>query len=183
MKPRVKKNALRSSERSETRNSSRFDHSSLSVIRIWRSASPTIAKSQYRPLAKCLPLLLALGFLSWQVSAAAQAAIIWPDGPLIPGVDSIDCITSGDEEKKPAPDGGNSSNSPDSPSDIDDSDGALDDLSADASTRNYKDMPLFSVIGLDAATPRAPRIAPILLFPVHSFYCLHEHIRGRAPCS
>jgi hypothetical protein len=97
------------------------------------------------------------------------------------GVDGIDCITSENQEKQPAPDGGNSPNSPDSSSDIDDTDGGLDDFDADTSTDNYQDTPLFSVTGLDAVALRTPRIVPILLFPVHCFYCLHEHIRERAP--
>jgi hypothetical protein len=97
--------------------------------------------------------------------------------------DGIDCNESedtapGDERNQPFPEGNISS---DSTSDIDDSDGALDDLSADTSTRNYQNTQLFSVTDLDAITLRAPRIVPILLFPVSCFYCLHEHIRERAP--
>jgi hypothetical protein len=93
------------------------------------------------------------------------------------GVDGIDCITSEDQEKQPPQD---SNNFPDSTPDLDD-DGGLDDLNPDTSTRNYQDTPLFSLTGLDAVTLRTPRIVPVLLFPVHCFYCLHEHIRERAP--
>jgi hypothetical protein len=126
-------------------------------------------------------LLLALLIASWQFAAAAQTAIISlgvaTNGP----IDGIDCITSENQEKQPAPYGGNSPNFPDSTTDLDDDDGGLDDWSADTSTRTGQDTPLFSVTGLDAVTLRTPRIVPILLFPVHCFYCLHEHIRERAP--
>jgi hypothetical protein len=117
----------------------------------------------------------------------AKTASIAPDGeaysPIAASssIDGIDCITSENQEKQPAPDGGNSPNLPDATSDIDDTDGGLDDFSADPSTRNDWDTPLFSVTGLDAVALRTARIAPILLFPVHCFYCLHEHIRERAP--
>jgi hypothetical protein len=94
--------------------------------------------------------------------------------------DGIDGITLENQEKQPAPDGGNFPNSSDSTSDIDDSDGGLDDLSADTA-HNYQDTPLFSVTGRDAVTRGKSRIVPILLFRVHCFYCLHEHIRERAP--
>jgi hypothetical protein len=96
-------------------------------------------------------------------------------------LDGIDCLTSENQEKQPAPDGGNSPNLPDSASDIDDSDGCLDDLSPEISARNDQATPLFSVTGRDAVTRGTSRIVPILLFSLHSFYCLHEHIRERAP--
>jgi hypothetical protein len=96
------------------------------------------------------------------------------------GVGGIDCITALSEEKEPSQDG---NDFPDSTTDLDDTDSGLDDLSAgaDSSTRNNQDTPLFSVTGPDAVTLRTPRIVPILLLPVHCFYCLHEHIRERAP--
>ena len=123
---------------------------------------------------------LALLVASWQFSAAAlgQTGIISPGVAASSSIDGSDCITSENQEKQPAP---GRDNSPDAASDIDDTDSALDDLGADTSTRNDQDTPLFSVTGLDAVTLRTPRIVPILLFPVHCFYCLHEHIRERAP--
>jgi hypothetical protein len=94
------------------------------------------------------------------------------------GVVGIDCITLEKQKKQPSQD---SNNFPDSPTDLDDTDGGLDDLSADSSACKYRDTPLFSVTGVGTVTLRTPRIVPILLFPVHCFYCLHKHIRERAP--
>jgi hypothetical protein len=152
-------------------------------------------------------LPLALLVASWQFSASAlgQTVIISPGvaassptptksrelatGRVRPtgghakvfGVDGSNCITSVNQEKQPAPGGGDSPNAPDSSSDIDDTDGGLDDFSADNPMRNDQDTPHFSVSGTGAAGTRMPRIVPVLLFPVHCFYCLHEHIRERAP--
>jgi hypothetical protein len=139
-------------------------------------------------------LPLALLIASWQFSASARAQtgiIISPDifaSSLTPtnsrehakafGVDGIDCIRSEDQEKQPLQD---STNFPDSMTDIDDSDGGLDDFNSDTSTRNYKDTPLLSVTGLDAAILRAPGIIPVRLLRIHSFSCLRDHIRERAP--
>jgi hypothetical protein len=119
-------------------------------------------------------LFLALLVASWQFSASAS-----PNNSRELGLGV--CITSQNQGKQPAPDGGNFPNSPDGTTDLDDSDGGVDDLSADASTRSDQDTPLFSITGLDAVTLRTSGIVPILLFPVHCFYCLHEHIRERAP--
>jgi hypothetical protein len=122
-----------------------------------------------------------------EASGAAQVVTIASDdrGAHSPAaasslINEIDCITSGNQEKQPSPD---DNNFPDSTTDLDDTDGGLDDLSAraDTSTRNDQDTPLFSVTGLDAMTLRTPRILSNLLFSVHCFYCLHEHIRERAP--
>lgn len=142
---------------------SRFDRSSLSVSR-----------SLFR-----ISLPLALLLASWQFSASARAqtAIISGSGSCRTS-SSIDGITSASQEKQPSQD---SNTFPDSMTDIDDSDGALDDLSADTSTRNYLDTPHFSVTDLDAVTLRTPGIIPIPLFPVHCCCCLHDHIRERAP--
>ena len=137
-------------------------------------------------------LSLALLAASWQfaVSALGQTVIISPDvvaSHSTPtksrehakafGVDSADCIVPQKEEGQPSHDSAPS----DSSSDIDDTDGGLDDFSADNPMRTDQDTPHFSVTGLDAVTLRTSGIVPILLFPVHCFYCLHEHIRERAP--
>ena len=122
---------------------------------------------------------------SWQLAASANAQPI-ATAPGISSIDGTDCIASLSEEKQPSQDSNNSPaspSSPDSSSDLDDSDVSLDDLIADTSTRNDHDTPYFSVAGLDAVTLRAPGVTPVLLLPVPCFYCLHEHIRERAPPS
>ena len=48
-------------------------------------------------------------------------------------------------------------------------------------SRDDQGPPHFADIGFDAATPRAPEINPALLAETRSFYCLHKHIRERAP--
>jgi len=166
-------------------------NSSPRISRMESESGSAIAKSLNRQshkspwrLAQCFCSLLLI--ISWQFSASAQAAPITPDGSASSlvtassSIDSIDCIRSGDQEKQPSQD---DNNFPDSTTDLDDTDGGLDDLSAgaDTSTRNYQDTPLSSVTALDAVTLRTPRIVPILLFPVHCFYCLHKHTRERAP--
>jgi hypothetical protein len=137
-----------------------------------------------------LPLALLVAF--WQFSALALGltVIVSPDvvaSRSTPtnsrehakafGVDGAGCMVPENEEGQPSHD----SAPPVSSSDIDDTDGGLDDFSADPSTCNDRDTPLFSVTGLDAVALRTARIVPILLVPVHCFYCLHEHIRERAP--
>jgi len=135
------------------------------------------------------PRLALLLFASYQFSAAtpAQTAILPADPSacpfavatscLISSSSGSDCITSQRQQKQPWQESNGLS---DSLVDLDDSDGDLDDF-ADSSTRDHQDTPLFSMTGLDAATLRRLRRVPILLFPVHCFYCLHEHIRERAP--
>lgn len=125
-----------------------------------------------------LPLALLVASCQFCASALGQTVIISPDVVFSRSVDGASLFPQ-KEEGQPSQDSAPS----DSTSDIDDSDGGLDDLSADLSTRDDQDTPHFSVTGLDAVTLRTPRIVPILLFPVHCFYCLHEHIRERAPPS
>ena len=93
-------------------------------------------------------------------------------------LDATNGLADSNPEKQPSPD---RNNFPDSTTDLDDSDGGLDDFDADTSTRSYQDTPLFSVTGLDAVTLRAPGIIPVLLLPIHCSYCLRDHIRERAP--
>jgi hypothetical protein len=135
-------------------------------------------------IGSLLPLLLVI--CSWQISATAiaQTATIAPDGSTyssvaaISSADKTDCPSSEEEKNQSSRD---SNNSPESARDIDESDGGSDDLSADPSSRNDQDTSPFSVTGLDAVTPRAPRIIRIPLLPVNCFPCLREHIRERAP--
>jgi hypothetical protein len=136
-------------------------------------------------------LPLALLVAAWQFSASAlgQTVIISPDvvaSSSTPtksrehtNASGVDCanLVPQNEEGQPF----RNSVPPDSSSDIDVSDTDLDDVSADLSARNDQDPPHFSVTSLDAGATRTPRIVPILLFPVHCFYCLHAHIRERAP--
>jgi hypothetical protein len=165
---------------------SRFDHS-LSRRSLGVGGSHSVIRSLFRisdlAIRICRSvLLLALLLAALQFAAAAhvQTAMILPDVVASSSIDVIACITSLSEEKQPSQD---DNNFPDSTTDLDDTDGGLDDLNpgADTSTRNYEDTPLLSVTGFDAVTLRTPRIVPILLFPVRCFYCLHQHIRERAP--
>jgi hypothetical protein len=125
-------------------------------------------------------LSLALLVASWQFCASGFGQTVIIISPDIVARQSIDCSCCVMPENKEGQPPQNSAPS-DSPSDLEDSNGGLEDLSADTSTRNDQDTPLFSVTGVDAVTLRTPRIVPILLVPVHCFYCLHEHIRERAP--
>ena len=100
-------------------------------------------------------------------------------------LDAIDCkesecTASGDNRTQPFPE---SNNSPDSTSNsnLHASTNRLDDLSPDNSTREDHDTSYSSVTDLDAATLRARGTIPVFLLPVHSSYCLREHIRERAP--
>jgi hypothetical protein len=123
-------------------------------------------------------LALLLASCQFCASALGQPVITSPDVVVDSrSVDGAGCVVPKNEEGQPSQDSAPSNSS----SDIDDSDGGLDDLSADNPMRTDHDTPLFSVTGLDAVTLRTPRIVLIPLFPVHCFYCLHEHIRERAP--
>jgi hypothetical protein len=93
-------------------------------------------------------------------------------------LDATNGLADSNPEKQPSPD---RNNFPDSTTDLDDSDGGLDDFNADTSTRKYQDTPLFTVTGLDAVTRRAPGIIPVLLFPIRCSCCPRDHIRERAP--
>ena len=126
-------------------------------------------------------LPLALLVASWQfaTSALGQTVIISPDVVASRSIDGAGCIVPENGEGQPSQD----SAPPDSSSDIEDSNADLHDLSADPSMRNDPDTPHFSVTGVGAGATRMPRIVRALLLPVHCFYCLHEHIRERAPPS
>lgn len=82
---------------------------------------------------------------------------------------------------QPASNGGNSRSSSDPMSDIDDNDGRLEDWSAEASSDNYHGMPLISLTTVAGVTLWISESASIRAISVHSFYCLHEHLRERAP--
>lgn len=92
-------------------------------------------------------------------------------------LDATNGLADSNPEKQPSPD---RNNFPDSTTDLDDSDGGLDEFNVDTSTRNHRDTPQFSVIGLDAVTLRALGISPVLLLPTHCSYCLRDHTRERA---
>ena len=145
-----------------------------------------------------LPLALLVASCQFATSALGQTVIISQDvvadrstptksrehANAIPlanafgvGVDGPGCIMPENEEGQPSQD----SAPPDSSCDIEDSNADLDDVSADPSMRNDQDTPHFSVTGVGAGATHMPGIVPILLVPVHCFYCLHAHIRERAP--
>jgi hypothetical protein len=103
--------------------------------------------------------------------------IISPDVVAARSIDGAGCMVPENEQGQPSQD----SAPPDSSSDIEYNNADLDDLSPDPSMRNDQDTPHFSITGVGAGATRVPRIVGILLLPVHCFYCLHEHIRERAP--
>ena len=172
MKPRVEKTAFWTGFEAV----SRLGHFSISVIRICFGF-------RIRNCGRLLPLALLLA--SWQFSVSATPTKSRDYAKAIPlansfgvGVDGIDCITSENQEKQPSRD---SNNSPEPARDIDESESGPVGLEADSSSRNDQDTSPFSVTGIDAVTLRAPGIIRIPLLPVNCFYCLHEHIRERAP--
>jgi hypothetical protein len=156
---------------------------------------PEINKATW-PLRSLLALLLAV--CSWQFSATARAqtAITFDSefgsgssrtASSTPtkgrehakafGVDGIDCITADDVDEEPlqiCEDSSDPTNDPEL------SESALADK-ATIPSRDDQDLPHFAGTGFDAATLRTPHIGLILPLPVHCFYCLHEHIRERAP--
>jgi hypothetical protein len=140
--------------------------------------------SAFRLPTSAFALLLALSF---QFSTSAQASFAATNS----SVDGIDCITSDNniafdniasenEKKQPAQDRNDPS---DSTGDLDDSDVGLDNLTAANSSRPDQDPLHFAGTHLDAVTLRAPGITRIPLLTVPCFYCLHDHIRERAPPS
>jgi hypothetical protein len=118
-----------------------------------------------------------------------NVVVVQPDGTipiggnftLSPNGGAPNGTTSENQQKQPWPDGGNTPNLPDSTTDLDDSDGDFEDFSSHPSTRNYQNSPVLSVTGLDAPTPRAPEVIPVLFLPVHCPNCLRDQIRERAP--
>jgi hypothetical protein len=139
----------------------------------------------------------ALDGLDPNANGIVRAVAVQPDGKILIGgdfngansiggevrnriarLDATNGLADSNQERQPSPD---RNNFPDSTTDLDDSDGGLDDFNEDTSTRNYQDTPLFSVTGLHAVTLRAPGIIPVLLLPIHCSYCLRDHIRERAP--
>lgn len=95
---------------------------------------------------------------------------------------NLDCMIAASEENQSAPDDGNSPDSSVSTSDLNDDDGGgLDDLSADTSGGFDQDTPLVPMIGLDPMILQKSPVLSILLVPVRSFFCLHQHLRERAP--
>jgi hypothetical protein len=146
-------------------------------------------------------LLSFLLILSWQLSAySAQAGGRRPANNKksrtspwgrykklarvrsIDGVDYVEFESTAPrgQKKQPSPGGNNSS---DSATDLDESDNALEDLSVNTPRRNDHNLAHVSVCDLGALNIRAPGTTQSFLAPARSFYCLHEHIRERAPPS
>jgi hypothetical protein len=88
------------------------------------------------------------------------------------------CIASENKQEQPLPD---SNNSPDSTTDLDDSDGSLDELSADTTTRYDQETPWFTTTTAATIALHRPGFVPAFLFSNHSSDSLHENIRERAP--
>ena len=92
-------------------------------------------------------------------------------------IDGINCITADYTEEKPLQVTDNSSELPDNP----ERDASVWEDKASTPSRPEKDLPQLPGRSFDAATLPSLEIAPLLLLGTHSFYCLHEHIRERAP--
>ena len=182
--------------RRKLETASRLDHSSLSVIRTcFGFSSFGFCSPSFRIF---LSLLL---ILSWQLSAYSVPAGNRGGRPAnkkkcrtspwgrykklarvrsIDGIDYVEFESTApkDQRKQPSPEG---DNSPDAATDLDESDNALDDLSVGTPRRNDQNVAHFSVRDFDAVNIRASGTTQFLLSPDHSFYCLHQHIRERAP--
>lgn len=130
-------------------------------------------------------LFCSLLFFSWQFAASARAATT-PDGNAYllvaasSSIDGIDCITADDAEEellqvvadKSAGWPNDSDNGP--------------SVSADRATvptRTNKKPLHFAETHFEVVTIQELAADPVLLFPVHCFYSVHEHIRERAPPS
>jgi len=85
-----------------------------------------------------------------------------------------------DQKKQQSPEGDNSSGST---TDLDESDNALDDLSADTPRRGDHNLVHFSVCDLVAVKTRTSQTTQFSLPPDPSFYCLHAHSPERGPPS
>ena len=92
-------------------------------------------------------------------------------------IDGLDCITADNIDEEPVQICDDSSD-PMGDSDLSES------ASADKAvipSRDDQGPPHFAVASVDLVTLRAPGTIRIPLLTVHCFYCLHEHIRERAP--
>jgi len=132
----------------------------------------------FRNCGRLLPLALLFAALQFVTSAKAMM----PDGgySLVTAhssIDGIDCITVDYVEEEPLQITDNSSELPDNP----ERDASVWEDKASTPARSEKDLPQLPGRSFDAATLPSLEIAPILLLGTHSFYCLHEHIRERAP--
>jgi hypothetical protein len=131
-----------------------------------------------------LPLLAVLCLL-FPSSAKAQALTTSPDGPAYtlaasPGsIDGIDCITANDVNDEPLQICEDSS---DPWNDLDE----ISPPSDDKATLPSRDDHLFSSFRLPPSSfslTRSVGTIPAFLFSTHASFCLHEHLRERAPPS
>jgi len=94
------------------------------------------------------------------------------------GVDGIDCITADDSDEEPLQVVADKSAGWPNDSDLGPS------VSVDRATlptRTNKKPIHFSETHFEVVTVHDLVADPILLFPIHCFYSVHEHIRERAP--
>ena len=96
-----------------------------------------------------------------------------------PGVDGLDCITAYEADDAPLQICEDSS---DPWNDLDEISLPSDDRAVIPS-RDDQATPQFTTTTLDASALYQPGFVPAFLFSTHSSFCLHEHLRERAPPS
>jgi hypothetical protein len=84
---------------------------------------------------------------------------------------------TGEKKQTPTPE----DNSSDSSTDLDESDNALDDVSMDTVKRTDHKLGHSSLREVEVAIVHPAHVLQFFLPPDPSFYCLHQHIRERAP--
>jgi hypothetical protein len=102
-----------------------------------------------------------------------------------PSTDSNDCVASFSEVRQVSQGRNNPpvSPGPDSATDLDDSDGGLDELNATSPTRHEGFPSFFRLHSSSFSLARSLGTVPSFLFSPYSSDSLHEHIRERAPPS
>jgi hypothetical protein len=128
----------------------------------------------------CRSMLLASLLLAFAFSTSGEAQ----PAPTSPGIVSssripvIGRLVSGNEEKQPAQDNDNSS---DSTSDLDDNEGSSDDVTAVTFTHHDDLFSSFRLHPSSFSLGRSPGTVPVFLLPTQSLSCLCDRIRERAP--
>jgi hypothetical protein len=181
---------VRDGESSKLRTPSHLDHSLFGNLNLFRIGKPgrsftrVTAIFDIRIFAGLALLLLVLACCFSSSSNAATAAT-----PLEVGVigsnDRAD-YTVWENDQQPAQDNDNSS---DSTSDLDDSDGGSDDVTAAIfarhnqpfSARHTQLAQTFGVHPSIVFPARSPGTVPDFLLSTQSLTCLHDRIRERAP--
>lgn len=130
----------------------------------------------------CCPALWLLLLISWQLAPSAQAMNTTPDGSgyilsnVASSIDGLDCVTTDAPAEEPVVVADKSAGWPDS-SDL----GPSVSVDRAALPKRLNKKPLhFAESHFEIVTIHEFVSEPVLVFPIHCFYCLHEHIRERA---